>query len=432
MNDISQLPAGLTNRTVDLLNHGCFCITLDAASLRQALDAAVGEPGLADLVAERCPHAFAAQPVFISGARVSQIRQLIQAVETVVAEPAYQAKVLAHAPAIARHRTGACKSVFFGYDVHLHDDGIALIEINTNAGGALLNAALARAQRACCAEVEAMLPALDADTLEHEIVAMFRHEWQLGGLPGELHTIAIVDENPGEQYLYPEFLLFQRLFRRHGIEAIIADPAQLAYLDGALRHGDTRIDLVYNRSTDFLLEHPGSAALRAAYLADAAVVTPHPHAHALYANKGNLALLGDAKALQELGIAADVREILAAHIPRTEVVDAANAERLWAQRKQLFFKPLAGYGSRAAYRGDKLTKRVFTEILAGGYVAQALVAPPERAAGPDDAAQRFKFDVRAYAYDGQLQWLAARLYQGQTTNFRTPGGGFAPLYRYGS
>jgi hypothetical protein len=36
--------------------------------------------------------------------------------------------------------------------------------------------------------------------------------------------------------------------------------------------------------------------------------------------------------------------------------------------------------------------------------------------------------VRNYVYDGQVQSLAARLYQGQTTNFRTPGGGFAPVY----
>jgi hypothetical protein len=39
-----------------------------------------------------------------------------------------------------------------------------------------------------------------------------------------------------------------------------------------------------------------------------------------------------------------------------------------------------------------------------------------------------KFDLRAYAYAGEVQWTAARLYQGQTTNFRTPGGGFAPVY----
>ncbi|UUZ49727.1 hypothetical protein LP420_05925 [Massilia sp. B-10] len=38
-----------------------------------------------------------------------------------------------------------------------------------------------------------------------------------------------------------------------------------------------------------------------------------------------------------------------------------------------------------------------------------------------------KFDLRAYTYGGRVQLLAARIYQGQTTNFRTPGGGFAPV-----
>jgi len=44
------------------------------------------------------------------------------------------------------------------------------------------------------------------------------------------------------------------------------------------------------------------------------------------------------------------------------------------------------------------------------------------------ATKAMKFDLRAYTYNGEVQWVAARLYQGQTTNFRTPGGGFAPVY----
>jgi hypothetical protein len=39
-----------------------------------------------------------------------------------------------------------------------------------------------------------------------------------------------------------------------------------------------------------------------------------------------------------------------------------------------------------------------------------------------------KADLRAYVYQAHVQLLAARLYQGQTTNFRTPGGGFAPVF----
>lgn len=41
-----------------------------------------------------------------------------------------------------------------------------------------------------------------------------------------------------------------------------------------------------------------------------------------------------------------------------------------------------------------------------------------------------KYDIRNYVYDGRVQSMAARLYSGQTTNFRTPGGGFAPVYRW--
>ncbi|MEO7159015.1 MAG: hypothetical protein ABIX00_00610 [Polaromonas sp.] len=119
------------------------------------------------------------------------------------------------------------------------------------------------------------------------------------------------------------------------------------------------------------------------------------------------------------------QEVLLASIPH---VDPAQADRLWRERRHLFFKPTAGFGSRAAYRGDKLTQRVWQEILAGGYVAQALVMPGERITSEQSPAQVLKFDLRNYVYAGEVQLLAARLYQRQTTSFRTPGGGFAPAY----
>jgi hypothetical protein len=418
-------------RVAEALNEGCFCISLNGDALRSALESTLGEPGLFALTQERCPYVFAAGPVFISGSHVKQMRQLVQAVESVVALPAYRSKVLANAPDIARHDPGGARGVFFGFDFHLHRDGISLIEINTNAGGAMLNAALAKAQKACCASVEKMLPALDPTDLEKSIVDMFLTEWRVSGHTEPLRTIAIVDESPEEQYLYPEFLLFQQLFRRHGLSAVIVDPRDLAYRDGALWYDDTSIDLVYNRLTDFMLEAPYSASLRAAYLHNGVVLTPHPQAHALYANKRNLTILTDPQLLAKLDVPQVTQAILLQGIPRTEIVLPEHADRLWTERRKLFFKPLAGYGSRAAYRGDKVTKRVWEEILVGDYVAQSIVAPSERMTGPNTASQRFKFDVRAYSYEGSTQWVAARLYQGQTTNFRTPGGGFAPVYQLG-
>ena len=56
------------------------------------------------------------------------------------------------------------------------------------------------------------------------------------------------------------------------------------------------------------------------------------------------------------------------------------------------------------------------------------MTPGERKVSEGDAGQAMKFDLRAYTYEGSVMWLAARLYQGQTTNFRTVGGGFAPVY----
>ena len=76
--------------------------------------------------------------------------------------------------------------------------------------------------------------------------------------------------------------------------------------------------------------------------------------------------------------------------------------------------------------GDRLTRGTFDKLLDGTYLAQESVAPPRRGSNPQTA---LKYDVRAYVdpNDAQVLLLAARLYRGQTTNFRTPGGGFAPV-----
>ena len=411
------------------LNAGCFCLSLDNALLHQALSTELGSKEIVTLVEERCPFLFSARPVFISEAQATRMANVITAIEAVVRLPAYQIHVLATAPDIAQHDPDGAQGVFFGYDFHLSEDAIGLIEINTNAGGAMLNAVIARAHHACCLDQEELAAAaVSADEFETRIVDMFRREWQSSAHRTPLRSIAIVDADPSNQYLFPEFLLFQRLFERAGFRAVIADPADLTFRDGVLWHHETPIDLVYNRLTDFMLKSDACTQLRAAYLASAVVLTPNPRAHALYADKRNLALLSDSKQLKALGVPENIRETLVSNIPRTEIVTFEDADRLWENRRGLFFKPTAGYGGRAAYRGDKVTKRVWQDILTGNYVAQALVVPGQRVTGTREMPVSLKFDIRCYTYSGQMQWIAARLYQGQTTNFRTVGGGFAPVY----
>lgn len=409
---------------IETLNSDCFCISLDKEALRRALEADPAARGLHGMIEERCPNLFAALPVFVSRGHVDAMAGVVRAVEEVVALAAYREVALAWAPPIARHDSGAA-GAFIGYDFHVGADGPRLIEINTNAGGALLNAVLARAQRACCEEIEALVSGpLPAGKVERALFDMFAQEWRRSGREGLPRRIAIVDEAPETQFMYPEFLLFAQLFRRFGVEAAVRAPEELVFEKGVLRDAQGPVDLVYNRLTDFSFEAPRQAALRDAYLEDAAVITPHPRAHALYADKRNLSLLTDVDRLRSWGVREAVIAALQRGIPRTQVVAAQDGERLWAGRRKLFFKPAAGHGSRAAYRGDKLTRRVWGEILAGSYVAQDLVAPGERRVSPD---MSMKVDVRNYVYDGRVQLLAARLYQGQTTNMRTAGGGFAPV-----
>jgi len=414
---------------VESLNSRCFCISLDADALERQFEADPDTRSVYPLILEKCPHLFAAMPVFVSRRHLDSMAQIVRAVQVVIALPEYREIVLGGAPQVARFDVNGARGVFLSYDFHVAGAGPQLIEINTNAGGALLNAALARAQRVCCPAIAGMTTGPVAlDALDQAFVAMFLAEWRLARGDQALRRIAIVDENPQEQYLYPEFILFQQLFRRHGIDAVITDPAAFRLRDGVLWHGDDPVDLVYNRLTDFMLEDPAHAVLRDAYLTNAVVLTPHPHAHALYANKRNLAVLSDPARLRSIGVSEDMAHMLLSGIPRTEIVHAADAERLWSERRKLFFKPAAGFGSRAAYRGDKLTKRVWEQILAGDYIAQALVPPGERLIADDQAPHALKFDVRNYVYDGAVQFITARLYQGQTTNFRTSGGGFAPVF----
>ena len=416
------------------LNQDCFCTTLN----REQLEKILGEDDINLDVLATHPQLFSNTTVFISPAQLQQMRDTIHAIARVVRLPAYTQEVLARASAVASYNPGT-SGVFMGYDFHLSEHGPHIIEINTNAGGGFLNAALVSAQTKCCRATGALLPRVKPQ-LDQEFITMFLREWTLQRGDKPLARIAIVDENPAQQFLYPEFKMAQRLFERNGIAAVIADPSELVLSGGQLLYQGQEqgqgqgqgqgevIDMVYNRLTDFSLAGESLTVLREAYEAGSVVLTPNPHQYALYADKRNLVMLSDSNWLIKLGASEKDIKILSATIPKTQTVTAENSENLWAARRQLFFKPATGFGSRAAYRGDKITKRVWNEILQGNYVAQQIVLPSERGILVDKQHTALKMDIRAYVYESEIQLLAARLYQGQTTNFKTQGGGFAPVF----
>ena len=278
------------------------------------------------------------------------------------------------------------------------------------------------AQHLCMPDLS--VPAISQGVEEAAFETLLR-EWRLQASIDPDALIAIVDEAPETQYLYAEFVLYQRLIEKHGYRAAICAPGELEYTQGQLRLAGGRVGFVYNRLTDFSLQAPHLHALRQAFLDGAVGLSPHPQAHALWADKRNLALLCDQEFVARTGISPEEQALVAAVVPATRVVSDANRDELWESRRRWFFKPASGFGSRASYRGDKLTRKTWSAMAGTDYVAQEVVPPSERHSAPDTTPM--KVDIRCYAYAGDALFFAARLYQGQTTNFRTEGGGFAPV-----
>jgi hypothetical protein len=355
------------------------------------------------------------------------VRRSVELLFRVSRLPGFQARVDADASATALHRVGNA-GVFMGYDFHVTADGPKLIEINTNAGGALING-LHTASRLDPARVECLCrELLPVEAIEQRIVGMFRSEYAAARPGAALGRVAIVDEKPEAQFLRAEFELLCELLARFGIETRIADTQALVRGADGLALDGFRPDLVYLRDTDFQLETPRTRALRAAWLADEVVVTPSPREHHLLADKRRLVLFSSYDALRELGVGEDDARFLAGVVPETHALATLGAERAWASRREWVFKPSRAFGSRAVYRGDKLTRSKLEEILAAGsFVAQRAVAPGEVEVVTSDGLARMKFDVRAYAHRDQILLLGARVYQGQVTNMRTPGGGFSAI-----
>lgn len=401
------------------LNQRCTCEVVDVIGLREAMQGSLPDVGAVDPAVHA--NLFSPHALFVDRPALEAMGRVAADLFEVAGNPGYIQHVLQWAPAIARHDPGSAGGVL-GLDFHLTVDGPRLIEINTNPGGLLLNALLLNAARSCAPATWATWTSA-SQARDAAVSAWLEDARQQSGRMPE--RLAIVDSAPREQFLYPEFELYAKAFLDRGVDCVIRAPGDLSFGPGGLEDADGRIDTVYNRLTDFALADDSHAALRQAYLALALAMTPHPRAHALFADKRNLSILSDSSLMGSWGVAEAAALRLARVIPSTLELVPNNRDALWADRNGYFFKPAAGFGSRGSYRGDKLTKRVWESMASATYVAQAVVAPSVRIA---HGGRSLKADVRCFASEAGVVSFAARLYQGQTTNMHTPGGGFAVVF----
>lgn len=317
-------------------------------------------------------------------------------------------------------------SVLMSYDFHvdfLEDPAgrLKLIEINTNASMSLLAALM----------VDGSGSNLSSRALADQFAADFASDLKLAtGRSLQGAHIAIIDEEPAKQKMYIEFLLYKELLERHGAKVVICDRRELEMRDGKLWAAQIGpIDLIYNRSTDFYFEEPESQALREALALNAAVITPNPYDYRLLADKNRLVeWSGDGELESLYGIPTSEANEIRHALLRTREVTPENAEQLWKERKKLMFKPRTAYGGKGVYRGSSISRGAFDGVVQSGALAQEFVPAPTLKIGDNE----FKYDLRFFAYQDQIRLACARLYQGQTTNATTPGGGLAVLKVPGS
>ncbi len=282
------------------------------------------------------------------------------------------------------------EAVCTSFDFHVtSEDKIKLIEVNTNAAFLALGLELYKFHE------------IKTDFSSDALVDMFVQEAQTYN--ENLESVTIIDDNPSQQRMLVEFLLYQQIFEKYKIPCHIKDYKKIT--ETSLN----RKDFIYNRYTDFYLNDPSSQNLRDLFNEQKIILSPNPYEYFLLADKQRML---DWQNQTEMPVPESLLKIYD--------LGVADREQVWSERKDLFFKPKNSYGSKQAYKGASISRRNFDEFYGPTMIAQDYAQPQEYPVGD----QSMKYDLRCYAYKGQLQIVIARLYQGQTTNLRTQGGGF--------
>lgn len=364
--------------------------------------------------------------------------RLMRALHRLHRQPNYHRLLETELPVVARFDPGH-ESVMMGYDFHITPQGPRLIEVNTNAGGALL------AYRAHFPE-----PSLDAasspglDSPFGPLDAMSRHQkYLLDSFAQEMisfssgrfrrpNRVVILDEEPEKQFLFGEMQRVRDLFEGWGVssadivgpEALRVEPEGV-FLAEKVAGKKIQVDLIYNRHCDFYLETPALAGLREAYLAGKVCLTPNPRTYGLLADKRRMVLWSDEKKLRALGV--EPRDLLCMHatIPFCQLLAQMDRGQLWSKRKQWVFKPVTAYGSRGVLLGKSISRQRFMALDPNTTLVQHYVPPSLTETSGKD--RKMKTDFRLFVYRNKVLGMTARLYHGQITNFRESGSGYAPV-----
>lgn len=298
----------------------------------------------------------------------------------------------------------ANRSVLMAYDFHVDQhNNPKLIEVNTNAAGYL--------------PVHLLYRTMDNNLYDPDLMKLkesfYRELTTFYSYTREPEYTAIIDEQLENQKMMFEFKMYSHLFSQwgwkngiHSFEEAVFDKELNTVLIN-----NKKVDFIYNRYCDFLLERPESKSLCQAFLNKACVFSPNPKEYLLAADKSRMIELSEM----------NVNSV----ILNSYYISEVHPDELWSKRKHLFFKPLRSHGGKQSYRGSSISRKVFERLLEDqNFTAQEYIPAPTV---EDKEGAKWKFDLRFYVYKDEIQQAAARIYQGQVTNFQTPGGGFTAV-----
>ncbi|MDX8395127.1 MAG: hypothetical protein R8K22_01795 [Mariprofundaceae bacterium] len=294
-------------------------------------------------------------------------------------------------------------SMLMGFDFHLTADGPKLIEINNNASGLYID------------QEHGWLPQPEniADSLSSRLLKMFPEKWQ---------TIAIMDEEVEQQYMYPEMCAYAALLRVAGRKVFLLSPEDLSIADDGLYVGDERIDVIYNRHTDFYLESDALTHVRHAYFNGLVQLNPHPRSYALLGDKSRMADWWHT-GLLETCVDSDALKLIRSVVPEIHLLSECDLDQAWAERKKWVFKPTARHGGKGVLLGKSMSRKRFNALDIDETVMQTFVP----ASVIQHADEDYKFDFRLFMQGEDIIAIAGRLWRGQVTNFRTEGSGWVPI-----
>jgi uncharacterized circularly permuted ATP-grasp superfamily protein len=262
-----------------------------------------------------------------------------------------------------------------------------------------------------------------------------------GGGRTEHPTIAIVDYE--DVPTRTEHHLFRDYFAEQGYPALVCDPRDLTFEQGALRHEGRTIDIVYKRLlVNELIARQAELGALLESARQRAVTIVNPFRCKPIHKKAIFAVLHDDDV--QAFLTPEERAAITAHVPWTRRVAEGRTTRagqavdlprfILENRERLVMKPNDEYGGKGVFIGWETSEAdwaaALAEALRASFVVQEKVETgrqsfPELA--PELGFRDFIVDLNPFLFQGEVEGFLTRLSDTSLANVSS-GGGQVPSF----